>query len=475
MDSRRSKVVLVLFLVALLLALLTEGRGVIRNDPSRNIYIPAELTMPLQVKAAHNGQEMFFRYRWPAKNANVYHDMLRYQDGQWIRHGASGVGPDPDQTYEDRVTMLVDDGGVPDFARFGGYITVGAGARFFTTAADKAEVKAHPYLGGKLGAEEVQKHLPGTRQDPSDWRTVVPPETLEAQKRAGYFLDLWHWRAGRSNPVNVSDDQWIGADRHSDAGKGPFSTNWDAKLKQPKFMFDPAKAGRSALRWEDVKANRFDFDGIYYLSEALAAPFDPNHPWKNGDVIPRRLLRPGEGSRGDITVHGAARWKEGHWDVTLKRALDTGNPDDKALREQGAYHVGLAVHRDATGSRWHYVSHPLSLGLGRPADITAAKFAGDSPPWDQPWKEVTLFYPGQVSWPLLMSRAHAGAERMAEGMPVRPRHNERQLAIYGVEMEFNREIITHWLWTMVAGLIVLLGLWLGLAGGLSGRKEGGMR
>jgi hypothetical protein len=475
MDSRRSRVILLFFLAACILALATQGRGVIRNDPSRNIYIPPELTMPLQVKAAHNGQEIFFRYRWPAKNANVYHDMLRYQDGAWIRHGASRVGPDPDHTYEDRVTMLVDDGAVPDFARYGGYITVGSGARFLTTAADKGEVKAHPFLGGKLGLEEVQKHLPGTRSDPADWRTVVPPETLEAQKEAGYFLDLWHWRAGRSNPIDASDDQWVGVDRHGDAGKGPFSTNWDAKLKQPRFMFDPAKAGRSALRWEDIQANRVDFDGIYYLSEAIAMPFDPNHPWKNGDVIPRRLLRPGEGSRGDITVHGKARWQEGYWDVTLKRALDTGNDDDKAFREQGLYHVGFAVHRDATGSRWHYVSHPFSLGLGRSADIAAAAFTGDSPPWDQPWNEITLFYPGQVNWPLLKSRAHAGAEQMAAGVPVRHRHNERQLAVYGVEMEFNAQIINRWIWTMAAGFIVLMGLWFGLSRGLSGRKRGGGR
>lgn len=472
MDRPQSKIILLLFLAAFSLALLTQGRGVVRNDLSRNIYIPSELTMPLQVMVAHNGEEIFFRYRWPARDAYVYHDMLRYQDGEWVRHGASRAGPDPDNTYEDRITMLVDDGSVPEFAAYGGYITVGDGARFFTNAADKDEVAAHPHLGGKLGVDEVQKHLPDTRRDPSDWRTVVSEETLEQQRRAGYFLDLWHWRAGRSNPVNVSDDQWVGEDRFGDAGRAPFSTNWDSGLRQPRFMFDPDRTGRNALRWEDVQANRFDFDGLYYLSEDIAIPFDPEHPWRNGDVIPRRLLRPGAGSRGDISVHGMARWERGYWEVTLKRALDTDNPDDKAFREQGVYHVGFAVHRDATGSRWHYVSHPFSLGLGRPADIEVPRFEGDSPPWVQPWTEITLFYPGQVSWPMLTGRAHAGAGQMAEGVPVRHRHNERQLAVYGVEMEFNDEIIYRWTWTMAAGLVLLLGLWFGLSRVLSGRKGG---
>ena len=33
----------------------TQGTGVIKNDASRNIFIPDELMMPFQVKAAYNG------------------------------------------------------------------------------------------------------------------------------------------------------------------------------------------------------------------------------------------------------------------------------------------------------------------------------------------------------------------------------------------------------------------------------------
>jgi hypothetical protein len=58
--------------------------------------------------------------------------------------------------------------------------------------------------------------------------------------------------------------------------------------------------------------------------------------------------------------------------------------------------------------------------------------------------EIRLFYPGQVNWPLLVSRAHAGAEDIAKGTSVRARHSEKQLALYGVEMEFNDAIIRQW-------------------------------
>ena len=53
---------LVLFLGVLGLSWLTHGTGVIKNNISQNIYIPKELTMPLQVMVAYNGRDIFFRY-----------------------------------------------------------------------------------------------------------------------------------------------------------------------------------------------------------------------------------------------------------------------------------------------------------------------------------------------------------------------------------------------------------------------------
>jgi hypothetical protein len=147
-----------IFIGVLGLSWITHGTGVIKNDIGRNIYIPSELTMPLEVKAAYNGQDIFFRYRWPAQQPSIYHDMLRFEGGEWLRYGASVAGPQPQGIYEDRVTMLVDDGTVPEFARYGGYVTIGDRMRFFTDEATADEVKAHPYLGQKRKQTEVRKH-----------------------------------------------------------------------------------------------------------------------------------------------------------------------------------------------------------------------------------------------------------------------------------------------------------------------------
>lgn len=466
-EQRGSKllaVAVLLFVAALAISWLFHGTGVVRNDVSRNIYIPEALTMPLQVKAAYNGDRIFFRYRWPAKQPSIYHDMMKYEGGEWVQYGKSVAGPQPQGIYEDRVAMLVDDGAVPEFEKYGGYVTVGDRMRFFTNEATPEAVKAHAYLGKKKSQSEVGKHLPETRNDIGDWASVVPEKRLVAQRKAGYFLDLWHWRAGRSNPIGMSDDQFIAEARYGDKGKGVFFTNWDAEKKQPLLMFDPVKAGGLvALGWDDLMQRKLGFDDLYYLREDQAKPFDPNHSWKEGDVLPRRVLRAGDGSHADISVAGSARWKDGFWDVTLVRKMDTGSPeDDKIFVDQRVYTVAFAVHRDTLGSRWHYVSMPKRLGLERSGDFTAVKFQGEAPKWDQPWFDVQLFYPGQVSWPLLNSSRHAGAEKIRQGVPVKYRHSEIQLAHYGVEAEFNDEIRKQWLYTLLAGLLLITAFGLGL-------------
>lgn len=464
---------ILVFLGALGVSWLTNGTGVVQNDISRNIYIPKELTMPLQVKAAYNGQDIFFRYRWPAKQPSIYHDMMKFEGGKWVRYGASVAGPQPQGIYEDRVTMLVDDGSVPEFARYGGYITVGDRMRFFTNEAKADEVRAHPYLGQKQKQAEVGKHLPATRRDINDWRSIVPEEELAALRRGGYFLDLWHWRAHRGNPVGASDDQFVFDARYGDAGKGAFTDNWDAAKKQPRVMFDPQKTNQRALKWDDLIQHKLGFDDLYYLSEDRAVPFDAAYAWKDGDTIPRRLLRTPENSRADITVVGKARWSDGYWEVTLKRAMDTGKPmDDKIMVDKRVYNIAFSVHRDALGSRWHNVSLPVTLGLGREAELVAARFDGSEPGWNQPWHAVTLFYPGQVNWAQLNSSKHAGAENIRKGVPVKYRHTEAQLAHYGVEAEFADAIRRQWLLTLLAGVLLIAGFGFALNPLLVERKQG---
>lgn len=449
-------VVLALFAGGLVLSWMTHGTGVVRDDPDRNISIPPQLSVPLQVQVAYNDADVFFRYRWPAERPGLFHDTLTFDNGAWVRKGQAVPGSNPDGLHEDRVAMMLDDGSVPEFSRYGGYLAIGTGILGFTGEVHGDEIAAHPHLGKTLKFEEISKHLPETRSDINDWQSVQSVEVLAQQRAAGYFLDLWHWRSHRSNPINMSDDQFIAEKRGGDTGRSAAGTNWDGATKQPRFMFDAAATGYKALNWDDVRAGRVSQESVYYLLEGQAVPFDPDAGWQNGDTLPRRYLREPQGSLADIAVHGEGRWADGFWDVTLQRKLDTGNPqDDKILRHLGAYAVAFSIHRDATGGRWHYVSLPYSLGLGRSGDIVATRFAGDSPAWGNGWTDITLFYPGQVSWPHLNSTRHAGAKYIRAGQPVTVHHSIDQLKHYGIEAEFADEIRRQWGYTLLAGLALI--------------------
>ena len=445
-----------LFAGALALSWVTHGTGVVQNDPKKHISVPHNLTVPLEVQAAYNGTDVYFRYRWAAPNAGIYHDLLRFTNGKWEVRGNAVAGSQPDGLHEDRVSMMLDDGSVPEFGRYGGYVAIGDKLAGFTVEADGKAIKDHPYLGKKLGLDEPTKYLPATRSKANDWASTVPETEQAKLQAAGYFLDLWHWRAARSNPVGVADDQFITAGRLSDSGRGMYTTNWDGEKKQPRLMFDAAKAGAKALKWDDVVKGKITQDGVHALKEDISAPFDPAAGWQEGDTIPRRALRAPQGSRADIAVAGKAKWENGFWEVVLKRKMNTEKPlEDKIIRDSGVYQAGFAIHRQATGGRWHYVSLPVSVGFGRDADVKAAAFTGDAPDWKQAPLAVKLFYPGQVSWPHLTSTTHGGSSSIAKGVPVKARHSEDQLAHYGIEREFAEPIGRQWLLTMLAGLLLI--------------------
>ena len=438
----------VIFSGLLGVAWVTHGTGIVRDDPERNIVIPDELTSTLQVKVAYDGEDIWFRYRWPVERPAIFNDVLVYNDGKWERRGGEALGPNPDFLTEDRVAMMIDDGSVPLFSRYGGYITIGDGLTTFS--------------GTPETDEERTKYLPSSRTDPDSFETVRPESDLETLRAAGQFIDLWQWRSSRSNPIGLGDDGYVAEAREGDEGSGPYTTNFDKETGQPKYMFNPEVAGYTALKIDDVVTGNVGFDDTYYLSEETAVPFDPNYAWQNGDTIPRRYLRPETGSRGDVAVPVEARWRNGYWDVTLQRKMDTGNPlDDKIFRDGGSYDVAFAVFRNASTMRWHYVSLPASLGLGEPAQINAKFSEPGEPDWTGDWTEVEVFYPGQVSWTRLTDpNQHPGADRIAQRVPVAYRHTERQLALYGVEVEFSKEIKRQWLWTlgMSVSLIIAFGI-----------------
>lgn len=101
-------------------------------------------------------------------------------------------------------------------------------------------------------------------------------------------------------------------------------------------------------------------------------PYDPNYKWKNGDLMVKYGSETPEGSAADNAVAGT--FGNGGWTLLWTRKLNTGNKDDLVLKAGETYPIGMAVHDDNVTARFHQVSFPLKLSIGKgPGEITAAE------------------------------------------------------------------------------------------------------
>ena len=330
----------------------------------------------LKVQVAYDDENAYFRFQWKTNAAypGEAYPMYRFDGKEWKLHGgprltkkiASGTEP---AIYEDRLSIIIDDGKVPGFATQGFWQTCHDGERDAPRQPTADEVKAHPFYQA-IKKNDVRKYLPATRTDKNaSWDKTVSVEEVAKQKADGKFLELIQWRAHRSGPVGMADDGYVLEWRNFDEGKNSFSSNLDATTKQPKFMYDQAKAGRKAFVIDDIRKTP-----TVLIREQNAVAFDPNAGWKDGDLLPQYVVsrEDAKGSAADNTnVKGV--WKDGVWTVTWARKLNLANPDDKALQEGKAYNMAFAVHDDNITSRGHHISFPMTVGFGAKGAIEAKK------------------------------------------------------------------------------------------------------
>ncbi len=331
-------------------------------------------SIDLKVQVAYDAQNAFFRFQWKTLNPfpGSEHQYLRFDGKEWKVYGYPKLdkvvqeGKQPG-IYEDRMTIMIDDGKVPGFAQQGCWLTCHDGQRDMPKQFTKEEVGANTLLTA-IKKSDVRKYLPASRDNPSDWKTGKSVEEIAKVKAAGGFVDLIQWRAHRSHAVGMADDGYVLEWRLGDSGKDMFGSNADAQTHAPKFMWDEKKAGYKSITAEQLRKGDH-----FLIREQNAVPFDPNAGWKEGDMVPDYILSR-EDAKGSAADNNAiASWKDGVWTVVLIRPLGLANDDDKALKEGGVYNIGFAVHDDNITTRGHHVSFVKTLGIGAKAAIEATK------------------------------------------------------------------------------------------------------
>jgi len=177
------------------------------------------------------------------------------------------------------------------------------------------------------------------------------------------FIDQWHWKAARTNPIGYADDKWMDnklltktqvpnlkkrreAAQHGD-DKGDGNLNYsDNKTKdgKPKFVRNGGLIDDEFLKKED------------------ATPIDYSKTiFQKGNAIPGYILARPNGSRGDVDAKGV--WKDGSWTLEISRKLLTEDRmhDVQFDDLKKTYYFGIAVF-DNDGANAH--TRPLDpIGL----------------------------------------------------------------------------------------------------------------
>jgi len=339
-----------------------------------------QAVIDLDVQAAYDGENAYFRFQWKTRNAfpGTAHPHWRFDGQEWKAMGWPRLHKKVWEAgqpaiYEDRLSMMVDDGSVPAFAEQGCWLSCHTAMRDMPDVAKSDDVKAHPLLGAGLHKKDVRKYLPASRSDDdASWDKTKTADEIAALKVSGGFVDLMQWRGHRSRPVGMADDGYVLEYRLTDAGKNLFSKNWDKEKNLPKYMFDEQKVGFKSRTMEQIRDTA---QPSSIIAEENAVAFDPDAGWKEGDMIPeyyvsRAMAKGSAADNNDVT----GTWEDGVWTVLWARKMDTGHPeDDKILKDGNAYTFGFAVHDDNITTRGHHVSFPMTVGFGTKADIEAAK------------------------------------------------------------------------------------------------------
>lgn len=121
------------------------------------------------------------------------------------------------------------------------------------------------------------------------------------------WLDLWNWKAARTARHGFADDRYLDSEgMHGDVQGDLFTENSRARLNNQDDLSPFAEGDTPIYDAEQMPAN----EGF--------------HP--PGTVAPGYLVKRPVGGRAD--VHAVTRYEQGRWIVTLRRALQTGDPHD---------------------------------------------------------------------------------------------------------------------------------------------------
>lgn len=164
---------------------------------------------------------------------------------------------------------------------------------------------------------------------------------------------------------------------HSSVDSMPNSASTDAVRKHPyysKKKRDKVRLYTSYSRkegggWADMKSDEelkaLALEGSFI--DIWEARIEGNNVvTKDGWILEDR-----DYDKNDVSASGA--YENGEYSVVFKRKLNTAQPKDVSLVDGDQFSFAVAIHENKAKKRQHYVSFPLTVGLGTEGTIRAEK------------------------------------------------------------------------------------------------------
>lgn len=415
--------------------------GGFRPQPIGNAHPPVFDPLPtrpavqqVQLQMAYNFADgkVYGRARW-ASNRGHLDQFYQYANGAWSLRGAPlrEIGrPGELASAEAQLTLMWGDPNAaassPNFAQ----------------------------IGCALACHDDGSYMPDWTEDGRNDPVAMylPQDPFYDGKR----LDVWAWRAHTTAPIGYWSDQTL-----DQSGLNPDDGNGGAFLNglvdgHPAFVLDPSSSASGDYA---IPVAQLPQSPDYFFQD----PFSPTNVggiaapsalgWDaavasgyvpfEGDTVPYWVLGRPDGGLGDVlgvlsadggaSNAGASGYDHvpGQWTAYFTRSLTGGSGDLRFVRGR-QYALTMAVHRDQTGGRDHYISLPVIAWLEdprNPGGFLGADFAvrqltvpGELPDFDDtatyPPFTVDLVLPGVLSLEYLtdtrdaayvFGQAHGGA------------------------------------------------------------------
>lgn len=260
---------------------------------------------PITLRALQNGSELFMHVEWDDATESLAHlPLVKTKTGWEIQQDGFDEFNET-QFYEDKFAIILAEN--CDFA-----------------AAGTAHLGPQPLA-------DKPKHWSGQGYHYSN----------------NGLVDLWHWKAVRTNHMRLMDDNFIGKPDIVRAGSRRYTAGYQTDARE-------SGAYKSNWKWyspEKIVPKRLPIDAQWLAPYQAGGDIGQAEipwvlPWFDGepyrqekDTYPIGTLLPSvlytsnqfEGDRAD--VHAYATWRAGKWSLELFRKLNTGSTNDVTLRD----------------------------------------------------------------------------------------------------------------------------------------------